>query len=150
MEKLTFDENPLKDFYPDSKRSDNQILEDYLSNSRAYYELIPGIKGAQSFEEVNQLLSIFNESDDARLIGVLFKQYQEEYIEGQEYAHQRAKLERRRSFTQMLYIEKSDRKSVQRIDISFNFKSGKIEVTNGIKKDGTFKGMWDDIDEEGL
>lgn len=145
MEKLTFKENPLEYFHPDSKRNDNQILEEYLLISRAYHELTIGIKGAKSFEEVNQLLSSFNKSDDARLIGDKFKQYKEEYLK--EHEHQRAKLEQKVSFTQMLYIEKSDRRSVQRIDISFNFKSGKIEVTNGMKNDGSFKGMWDDIDE---
>ncbi|MFA6533459.1 MAG: hypothetical protein WCT22_05735 [Patescibacteria group bacterium] len=145
MEKPIFHENPLKDFRPDDKRNDNQILEEYLLHSRAYHELTLGIKGAQSFEEVNQLLSSFNESDDAGLIGDKFKQYQKEYIKENE--HLRTKLAQKVSFTQMLYIEKSDRRSVQRIDISFNFKSGKIEATNGMKRDGSFKGMWDDIDE---
>ena len=146
MEKPIFNENFLRDFYPNSKRDDTQILEEYLSNSRAYHELIAGIKGVQSFEETNQLLSSFNEGDDVKLIGDKFKQYKEEYIKEHEY--KREKLEQESSFIQMLYIEKSDHRSVQRIDISFNFRSGKIEVTNGMKRDGRFKRMWDDINEE--
>ncbi|MFH1564343.1 MAG: hypothetical protein ABIC82_00635 [bacterium] len=145
IEQQTFNENPLENFYPTFRKDNTQILEEYISNSREYHKLVSDIKYTQSFEEVNQLLSRFNESNDAKLIESKFKQDIENYIVANE--HQKRNLEGKATFTKMIYIEKSDKKSVQRIDISFNFRTGKIEITNGMKKDGSFKGMWDDFEE---
>ena len=113
----------------DLKRTDIELLENDLYHSEEFLSLIRKIKLSNSFDEVNQLIELFNVGNDIKTIGAKFKKMEppvgEQGIP--------------------FYIEKADRKSIQKIMVFVRFSDGKIRAINCMKEDGTIKSMLEEV-----
>jgi hypothetical protein len=128
----------LEGFTPNSTKNAPEMLETLLWKSTEFTNLVHGIESAQSFEEVNKLIEVFNKGVDAKFIGNGLKKMKE----GMQEAQRDASLQNE-GFSQPIYIEKKDGKSIQKIMAHVRFHDGKLEVKNGMKADGSFTGAFE-------
>ena len=113
--------NQLERKQEDFKRNDGELLINDLYYSQEFLSLVKKIKSGSSFDEINQLIESFNNSEDVKVIGVNFK---DDKKAG-------------RSEVDPIYVEKNDEKSIQKIEACVSFGDGKVFLRNGMNKDGT-------------